>query len=119
MPSLELGGDAFGYHWLDPEHFAMYLLDVCGHGVKAACCFSISAINVLRNQISAPRPNFLSPAEVLAGLNSAFQMDRHNGMYFTMWYGVYDKENRRLRMRTEDTLLPCSWQDRAKKLPKR
>ena len=36
IPSTQLGGDAFGYHWLDADHFAMYLLDVCGHGVGAA-----------------------------------------------------------------------------------
>ncbi len=94
IPSVELGGDAFGYHWLDPDHLAIYLLDVCGHGVKAAL-LSISAINVLRNQTLAPT-DFRSPGEVLAGLNSVFQMDRHNDMYFTIWYGVYDKRTRRL-----------------------
>jgi phosphoserine phosphatase RsbU/P len=94
IPSVELGGDAFGYHWLDPDHLAMYLLDVCGHGVKAAL-LSISAINVLRNQ-TLSATDFHSPSEVLAGLNKVFQMDRHNDMYFTMWYGVFDKQKRRL-----------------------
>lgn len=32
IPSTQLGGDAFGYHWLDGRYFAIYLLDVCGHG---------------------------------------------------------------------------------------
>ena len=36
VSSTSLGGDAFGYHWLDDNHFVMYLLDVCGHGVGAA-----------------------------------------------------------------------------------
>ncbi len=52
IPSVTLGGDAFGYHWIDADHLAMYLLDVCGHGVQAAL-LSISAINVLRNQTLA------------------------------------------------------------------
>jgi phosphoserine phosphatase RsbU/P len=94
IPSVELGGDAFGYHWMDPNHLAIYLLDVCGHGVKAAL-LSISAINVLRNQTLAST-DFRSPSEVLAGLNKVFQMDRHNDMYFTIWYGVYDKQARKL-----------------------
>jgi sigma-B regulation protein RsbU (phosphoserine phosphatase) len=94
IPSTELGGDAFGYHWVDPDHFAMYLLDVCGHGVKAAL-LSISVMNVLRNQVLAST-DFRLPSQVLEGLNNAFQMDRHNDMYFTIWYGVYDKPNRRL-----------------------
>jgi phosphoserine phosphatase RsbU/P len=93
-PSTELGGDAFGYHWVDSGHFAMYLLDVCGHGVKAAL-LSISVINVLRNQGLAST-DFRSPNEVLEGLNNAFQMDRNNDMYFTIWYGVYDQQTRRL-----------------------
>jgi len=94
VPSVELGGDAFGYHWIDPDHLAIYLLDVCGHGVQAAL-LSISAINVLRNQ-TLPATDFRSPGQVLAGLNRVFQMDRHNDMYFTIWYGVYDQRTRRL-----------------------
>ena len=71
IPSVELGGDAFGYHWLDSDHLAIYLLDVCGHGVKAAL-LSISAINVLRNQ-TLSSTDFLSPSEVLAGLTRSFR----------------------------------------------
>jgi len=94
IPSAELGGDTFGYSWLDDNHFGMYLLDVCGHGLKAAL-LSISAMNVLRNQ-TLPGTEFRSPASVLAGMNEAFQMDRYDNMYFTMWYGVFDRQNRRL-----------------------
>ncbi|MGD9173219.1 MAG: hypothetical protein PVF29_03605, partial [Desulfobacterales bacterium] len=36
VPSTSLGGDAFGYHWVDKDHFAIYLIDVSGHGVGAA-----------------------------------------------------------------------------------
>lgn len=94
IPSTELGGDAFGYHWLDDQHFAMYLLDVCGHGVGAAL-LSISAMNVLRSQ-TLPNTDFHQPSQVLSALNDTFQMDHHNGMYFTIWYGVFNKENRRI-----------------------
>ncbi len=92
LPSAELGGDALGYHWLDDDHLAMYLLDVCGHGVGAAL-LSISAMNVIRSR-TLPRTNFLQPGEVLTALNDSFQMDKHNGMYFSIWYGVYDKRQR-------------------------
>jgi sigma-B regulation protein RsbU (phosphoserine phosphatase) len=89
-----LGGDSFGYHWLDDDHFAVYLLDVCGHGVGAAL-LSISLINVLRSQ-SLAKTRFQEPSEVLEALNEAFPMERQNGVYFTMWYGVYDRKTRRL-----------------------
>ena len=48
IPSAELGGDSFGYHWLDDDHFAFYLLDVSGHGIGSAL-LSVSAMNALRS----------------------------------------------------------------------
>jgi hypothetical protein len=36
IPSASLGGDSFGYHWIDEDHFAAYLIDVSGHGWVAA-----------------------------------------------------------------------------------
>lgn len=94
IPSTQLGGDSFGHHWLDDDHFAVYLLDVCGHGVGAAL-LSVSVLNVLRSQ-SLPDTDFKDPAQVLAGLNEAFPMANNNRMYFTMWYGVFDKNDRTL-----------------------
>jgi serine phosphatase RsbU (regulator of sigma subunit) len=94
IPSVQLGGDAFGYHWIDPDHMALYLLDVCGHGVKASL-MAISAMNVLRNQTLAAT-DFRQPSQVLASMNEAFQMERHADMYFTLWYGVYEASSRRL-----------------------
>ncbi|NCX98802.1 MAG: response regulator [Planctomycetia bacterium] len=95
VPSASLGGDAFGYHDLDPEHFAVYLLDVCGHGVGAAL-LSVSALNAIRSE-ALPQTDFHDPAAVLAALNRAFPMERHNDMFFTAWYGVFDRAGRRLR----------------------
>ncbi len=94
VPSAELGGDSFGYHWLDDDHFAFYLLDVSGHGVGAAL-LSVSAMNALRSQ-ALPNTDFRQPGQVLFALNNAFQMDQQNGLYFTIWYGVYHKPTRRV-----------------------
>ncbi|WP_027720723.1 SpoIIE family protein phosphatase [Maridesulfovibrio zosterae] len=94
IPSASLGGDSFGYHWLDDDHFAMYLLDVCDHGVGSAL-LSVSAMNVLRSQ-TLPDTDFLKPEMVLKSLNDSFQMDQQNNLYFTMWYGVYCKSERTL-----------------------
>ncbi len=88
ISSSSLGGDAFGYHWLDEHHFCLYLLDVCGHGVGAAL-LSISALNTISGQ-ALSGVDFKDPAQVLGALNGAFQMETHNNMYFTMWYGIYD-----------------------------
>jgi sigma-B regulation protein RsbU (phosphoserine phosphatase) len=93
-PSSELAGDSFGYHWIDDEHFAVYLLDVCGHGV-GACLLSVSAINVLRSG-SLPGVDLRNPGEVLEALSNAFPMEKQNNLYFTLWYGVYHAPSRTL-----------------------
>jgi hypothetical protein len=95
QPCTGLGGDAFGYHELGHGVFAGYLIDVSGHGVGAAM-HSVSVINVLR-QKAIPGVDFSDPAQVLRGLNDMFQMESHAGMYFTMWYGVYDLGSRILK----------------------
>jgi sigma-B regulation protein RsbU (phosphoserine phosphatase) len=94
IPSTDLGGDSFGYDWLDDEHFAFYLLDVSGHGVGSAL-LSVSALNALRSQ-SLPQTDFRQPGQVLTALNRAFQMDQQNGLYFTIWYGIYHKTARQI-----------------------
>jgi sigma-B regulation protein RsbU (phosphoserine phosphatase) len=95
VPCATLGGDCFGYHWIDDDHFALYLLDVCGHGVGSAL-LSVSALNVLRSQ-SLPDVDFRDPVAVLGGMNADFQMERQNGLYFTLWYCVYCRSAKRLR----------------------
>jgi sigma-B regulation protein RsbU (phosphoserine phosphatase) len=94
VPSLQLGGDAFDYRWLDEEHLVVYLLDVAGHGVKSAL-LSVSVLNVLRSQ-SLPNTNFYQPSAVLTALNQVFQMGETGDDYFTIWYGVYHKTKRQL-----------------------
>lgn len=95
VPSTELGGDSFGYHEIDADHMAFYLLDVCGHGVGAAL-LSVTAINVLRSA-ALPNTDFRDPGAVLTALNDAFPMERQNNMYFTIWYGVFRRSTGALR----------------------
>lgn len=101
LPSTQLGGDSFDYFWLDNDHLALYLLDVSGHGVGSAL-LSVSVLNLMRtrslrrSRVSQDTTNFYSPSEVLRDLNSNFQMSAHNEMYFTIWYGVYDRQTHKL-----------------------
>lgn len=94
IPCAKLGGDAFGYYWIDDDHFALYLLDACGHGTRSAL-HSVSVINDLRKQ-TLRKVDFTRPDEVLAALNRGFRMEDHGGMYFTIWYGIYRPSRRRL-----------------------
>ncbi|MFZ4731126.1 MAG: PP2C family protein-serine/threonine phosphatase [Pirellulales bacterium] len=93
-PSAELGGDAFGFHPIDAHRTAVYLLDVCGHGVGAAL-LSVSVLTTLRTE-ALPHTDFRDPGRVLAALNRAFPMERQNDMFFTVWYGILDAAAGRL-----------------------
>ena len=94
VPSSSLGGDSFGYKYLDAENFAFYLLDVCGHGIKSAL-HSVSILNVL-NFGNLPDTDFRKPEQVLAELNNRFQMSVHNDLFFSMFYAVFNIRTRKL-----------------------
>jgi hypothetical protein len=92
QPCTRLGGDAFGYQMLDSRYFAAYMLDVAGHGAGSAL-YAVTVANVLRQRM-LPNVDFRDPGAVLRGLNRMFPMERHNNLFFTMWYGVYDTAER-------------------------
>ncbi|MFA5512640.1 MAG: SpoIIE family protein phosphatase [Candidatus Kapaibacterium sp.] len=94
QPSSKLGGDLFGYRYLDDSNLAIYLLDVCGHGVQSAL-YSVSVINTI-NYSNIPKADFYNPESVFCELNRIFDMRKHNDLYFTMWYGVYNLNSRTL-----------------------
>jgi sigma-B regulation protein RsbU (phosphoserine phosphatase) len=94
LPSLQLGGDAFDYYWLDQDNLLIYLLDVAGHGVQSAL-LSVSVLNLLRSQ-SLYNTDFYQPWTVLEELNRIFQMDNHGQSYLTIWYGVYNLKHQEL-----------------------
>ena len=94
VPCEALGGDVFGYHWIDEDHLAMYVIDVSGHGVGPAL-MGVSAMNLIKSG-SLERAQVLDPTRTLQALNAAFPMARHDGMYFTIWYGIYNKRTREL-----------------------
>ncbi len=95
IPSLQLGGDGFDYFWLDKTHIAFYLLDVSGHGLRAALP-SISVINLLRSRTANQPIDYFSPCQVLSYLNCSYQLMDEHQQYLTIWYGVYDTVAREL-----------------------
>ena len=56
---------------------------------------SVAVMNLLR-QRALPDADMTDPRQVLAALNARFPMEDNAGMYFTMWYGVFDTVSRRL-----------------------
>lgn len=88
VPSSQLGGDSFGYYWLNDHQFSFYLIDVSGHGVGAAL-LSTAILNSLRSR-TLTGADFTDPSSVLNSLNKSFDMEEHEGKYFAIWYGVID-----------------------------
>ncbi len=84
-PSIALGGDLLGYHFIDKDNLAIYLFDVSGHGIGAAL-HSVSIINSIRFQ-NLSGTDFKIPKDVLCSLNKIYQMIEHNDHFFTLWYG--------------------------------
>ncbi len=95
ITSSALGGDLFGYHWLDEDRLAIYLLDVMGHGVGAAL-LSASIYSMLSNG-HFTEDELDNPSGVLTSLNRAFPMSKNGGRFFTIWYGVYNRRTRQLK----------------------
>jgi PAS domain S-box-containing protein len=104
QPCEELGGDTFNVFPLDDQRFAVYMVDVSGHGVRASLLsFTLSHwflrlsqknSRAVTKEILAAR---FSPVEVAEELNRQFQMDMENPQYFTMCYGVIDARTREFR----------------------
>jgi sigma-B regulation protein RsbU (phosphoserine phosphatase) len=104
-PCDELGGDCLNVVRIDDEHYALYLLDVVGHGVPAAL-LSVTlsrllspatgeSVLVARNAQgeAAPQP----PAEVCRRLNERFQMRLHVDQFFTLFFGTLNVRTGRLK----------------------
>ncbi|MEM1353432.1 MAG: GAF domain-containing SpoIIE family protein phosphatase [Planctomycetota bacterium] len=94
IESSQLGGDLLGYHQLDDDQMAFWLLDVTGHGVGASL-LSASVGNAIRSGVLTTEMD--NPAKVLDRLNLAFPMAQHDNRFFTIWYGVYHQPTRSLR----------------------
>jgi serine phosphatase RsbU (regulator of sigma subunit) len=95
VPSLHLGGDAFGYQFLSETMFAGFLLDVTGHGIGAAM-HAVNVANVWRRR-ALPDTDMRDPAQVAAALNALFPMEEHGGLMLTLWGFSYDTTSRKLR----------------------
>lgn len=90
-PCQELAGDTLNILQADEEHVGVYVLDVSGHGVRAALqSFSLSQDLRLRQG----GHNLHVPEEVLERLNRKYPVDTQTGMFFTILYGVVNAKTR-------------------------
>jgi len=97
MPCESIGGDIFNVVQLDETRWAIYMLDVSGHGVPSALV-TVSASQMLQThrglllkKSATPPPYYeiRSPAEVLNLLDQEYPIERFN-KYFTISYLILD-----------------------------
>jgi sigma-B regulation protein RsbU (phosphoserine phosphatase) len=96
-PCTHVGGDIFNVMRLGRDHWAVYALDVSGHGVPAAMvAVSVSQdlqphSDTVRGRVPSPPTGsfFRSPSEVLQALDGEYPFERFAN-FFTMVYLVVD-----------------------------
>ena len=102
-PCDKIGGDIFNMIQLDDDHWAIYMLDVSGHGVPAAMVtVSVSQLMQLhtgflvqRSPGSSQEIHIKSPVEVLNALDREFPFDRFNN-FFTINYFILNTASGKL-----------------------
>jgi phosphoserine phosphatase RsbU/P len=108
-PCEQLAGDNLNIISLNENHVGFYVLDVSGHGVRAAL-LSVAINHLLepsqddtsvvnrpnRKRESDAEPQFLvtPPTGVAEKLNRHFIFDPSTSQYFTIFYGVLDLHER-------------------------
>jgi len=102
-PCEKIGGDIFNLIKLDNEHWAIYMIDVAGHGVPAAMV-AVSVFQYLQPQSDSlmmssdenlKTQRVKRPAQVLEFLDRVFTFERFD-TFFTMNYVIINLKTGRL-----------------------
>ena len=91
IPSSQLGGDYYDIFRIDDRNIGILLADASGHGVAAAMMTAMFKMTFQKYVTDV-----LSPAEVFAKLNTDFCKVFQMGEFFTAFYAVYDRMEKKL-----------------------
>jgi len=90
VPCSKIGGDIFNMIYIDDHTIAIYMIDVCGHGVSAAfLAVAVSQFLKNRDVFLAGKIAVISPREVLHRLSRTFTFERFDS-FFTIFYAIID-----------------------------
>lgn len=87
MPCNRIGGDIFNILHLDENHWAVYMVDVSGHGVPAAMV-SVSISQFLAKHNDA----IVAPGEIMNMLDEEYPLERFD-KFFTVSYLLIDAKH--------------------------
>lgn len=97
QPCGSVGGDIFNVIQLKDNHYALYMVDVSGHGVEAALVAVTVAQALQKSSCIVAKPedkkelskSINSPSNVLSELNNQFPLERFD-KFFTIIYAHLD-----------------------------
>ncbi|MCX7816837.1 MAG: SpoIIE family protein phosphatase [Syntrophales bacterium] len=92
IPAQEVGGDFYDFIPVDINSWGFVIADVSGKGMPAAIFMGLS-----RTIIRASTTGCRSLAAAIKQANELICRDSTSGMFVTLFYAVYDEDNRRLR----------------------
>jgi len=104
MPCQKIGGDIFNILRLDKDHWAIYMLDVSGHGITSAM-IAVSVSQMLQPRVgflpkktieNPPHYKIVNPAEVLDAMDKEYPIERF-GKFFTISYCILNVKDGTLR----------------------
>ena len=98
QPCDELGGDTLSIVPISEGRFAVYMVDVSGHGVPASL-LSVSLSHWFSRVFgrTAETGFHFSPVEIAEALNTQFKMSQESAQYFTMCFGILDMNANQFR----------------------
>ncbi|HZD55119.1 MAG TPA: SpoIIE family protein phosphatase, partial [Anaerolineales bacterium] len=91
IPARHVGGDFYDVIHLDEEHFGIAIADVSDKGMPAALYMALT-----RSLLLAEARRARSPRHVLTSVNQLLLEIGQQNMFVTAFYGVVNKETRRL-----------------------
>src|SRR5262249_9999464 len=92
IPFREIGGDFYGFVTLGPHRMAFAIGDVMGKGVPAALLAANLKVSI-RAQVEAEN---VCPRELVTKVNRMFWDVVPNGLFASLFFGVFDLETGRL-----------------------
>jgi sigma-B regulation protein RsbU (phosphoserine phosphatase) len=101
QPAKAVSGDYFDVFPLDGSRLALCMADVSGKGITAALLMAN-----LQASVRAFAPEAASPAALCAKLNTVLCDSVAPGKFVTLFYGVVDSQQRRLRYENAGHCLP-------------
>ena len=84
-PAKEVGGDFYDFFLIDDDHLGIVMADVSGKGVPAALFMMMSKILIHNFAMMGS-----SPAKVLEQTNTTICQNNEEGMFVTVWFGVFE-----------------------------